>query len=79
VISGLRCEKCGSQNIGTRWHASGRHCSWFQRYDRALGEHLHRTCRCCEFHWADAVLGRIAEKPEYHEQPKQDIPSEVGV
>ena len=60
----LTCEKCGGTSIQTRWHKNdfdnGAHspsCSFDERNEWPEGEHLHRTCKDCGFHWATAVIG----------------------
>lgn len=58
----LFCGKCGSDDVHTSWHKDGYACSHDQRQVEEYGpddvtEHLHRTCRNCQFAWHDLVLG----------------------
>ena len=54
------CEKCGSDDVLTRWHGEGfyhssrNHTACWSKFD--LGgagehEHLHYHCRTCQFEW----------------------------
>lgn len=53
------CPKCGSlsDHIGTAWHTNQWSCTYGQRdawgERGANGEHLHRTCYTCGFHWGE--------------------------
>ena len=56
----LRCAKCGSDDINTSWHQGhGRYgsggCGFYAKVVVYV-EHLHRTCRNCQFEWADDTL-----------------------
>lgn len=64
----LSCVKCGSTDISTVWHGKGgshrtRRFATCREYGDDWGkpakEHLHRTCRCCQFAWTDDVLAEI--------------------
>lgn len=58
----VSCEKCGNTDIATDWHKGTwydhekPHCSYDQRTaEGPEGEHLHRTCRVCHFHWRQCL------------------------
>jgi hypothetical protein len=55
IKSGLICPKCGSQEIGTRWHQYESVCQRPSN-EGPEGEHLHRTCQNCGYHWKSPVL-----------------------
>lgn len=65
----LRCVKCGSADIHTVWHGEGgqhpsRKFSTCREYGKDWGkpaeEHLHRTCRVCQFTWTERALAAAA-------------------
>lgn len=70
-----RCQKCGAETdciyflSKTRWIKPTIPCSC-----GAKTEHMCRTCICCGYSWAEAVMGGIYElDPEYRkkeESPK---------
>ena len=52
----MKCQKCGSGDMHTRWHKDGHACSHEQRRVEGtdcceVEEHLHETCRNCGFTW----------------------------
>lgn len=54
------CVKCGGNDILTRWHPGhGRYgtngCGYYAKVVVYV-EHLHRTCRTCQYEWADETL-----------------------
>ena len=53
----LRCTKCGSADIHTRWDRNERDCTRSSRRDpgNLADEHLHRSCRNCAHGWADTA------------------------
>jgi predicted nucleic-acid-binding Zn-ribbon protein len=58
------CVKCGSTDINTSYHRSygmsilAGGCGWTNL--RGHGEHLHKTCRNCQYEWAEATLDAVA-------------------
>lgn len=62
TVSPLRCVKCGSTDIHTRWEPSILSCGWdladMRRGREAefSGEHMHRHCRVCSYEWGDKPL-----------------------
>lgn len=59
-MTAIACPKCGSRDIYTRWDPSALDCGWHGRDRRRgreaefMGEHLHRSCRGCQYEWATA-------------------------
>jgi hypothetical protein len=59
------CSKCGSDDVGTHYHAQGcsdpdcgdwcNKCSWGS-HNKQHAEHLHRYCRMCHYDWIEPVL-----------------------
>jgi hypothetical protein len=58
--TGIACMKCGGTDILTRYHKSGKDC-WdgccceycLPGELKGIEEHLHRTCRTCQYDWRD--------------------------
>lgn len=63
--SGLKCVKCGSEDVRTFWHARGYPYRGGCGYgDHSLNvEHLHRYCQGCHFDWTDKPLDALLGKP----------------
>ena len=48
------CPKCGNNDISVSWHKDDNDCGWtWWRNGRGTvqGEHLHYTCRRCQYSW----------------------------
>ena len=64
----MSCEKCGSDEVLTRWHGKGAyhesrypqpcHGDYGPSRGKPKGEHLHYHCRNCQFDWTGPVLSR---------------------
>ena len=56
VVISPECAKCGGGDILTRWHTGGRYgvagCGYGAKIVKT-GEHLHRTCRTCQYEWTE--------------------------
>ena len=54
------CSKCGEDDIVIRWHAKGgsSECGYFAKV-KVYGEHLHATCRTCQFEWGEDTLDNL--------------------
>lgn len=54
----MRCVKCGSDQIGTRYVAAGELFDFgFRSCERAANECLRRLCRTCQYCWTTPVVG----------------------
>lgn len=58
------CPKCGGKEINTIYHEHSSEESWKDEKCHGrhndyedIGEHLHRTCKCCKFEWLEKVKG----------------------
>lgn len=63
-----RCEKCGSDDINITWHGRGanhvtRRFAECREYGEMRGkpvaEHLHYTCRTCQWAWTGEVAANV--------------------
>lgn len=53
------CEKCGHDDIGTRYEADSSHygCPIGKEMRTSYGpEHISRWCQRCHFHWEEGTL-----------------------
>ena len=55
-----KCGKCGSEDIWVAWMPATpdyklMECSQHHK-ERIIGEHHHRGCRCCGWHWCEGCL-----------------------
>lgn len=53
----LVCEKCKSTDINTSYHETKYDCAFHS--DRMDNEHLHYTCRNCQYSWAEPIQKEI--------------------
>ncbi len=63
-----KCTKCGEAMVNLRYHASEFRCGYSSgppASHQFTGEHLHVTCRNCEFEWP--------EKPHDMEEERWQI------
>jgi len=59
-----RCVKCGGEDILVRWHPGhGRYgtggCGFHAKVV-VYSEHLHCTCRTCQYEWGEDTLDNLA-------------------
>ena len=65
----MRCRKCGSEDCLTEYHksdmdrAGGNNYSCRHDERNFKGEHLHRTCRNCQYEWSDMCLDAVEFDP----------------
>lgn len=50
----LTCPKCEHNNIDVKWH-DGKNCGLFAKVKEYF-EHLHYTCRQCEYEWITETI-----------------------
>lgn len=60
-----KCPKCEGADVLIRWHKGvGRYgeggCGYFAKVV-VYGEHLHVTCRTCQYEWAEDCLDALGE------------------
>lgn len=51
----MTCIKCGGDAIHMSYHRGARYCLWGSHADGS-GEHLHYTCRTCQYDWSCPTL-----------------------
>jgi hypothetical protein len=63
AAQGRVCSKCGGEDILVRWHTGGRYgtggCGYYAKVVQP-SEHLHCTCRSCQYEWAEDTLDNLA-------------------
>lgn len=59
VSDTIRCQKCGGTDVLVRYHpdASWKGCrtATGQKFSWRNTEHLHMTCRTCQWDWCEAT------------------------
>lgn len=68
-LEAVRCEKCGSDRISTRYRATGERLddgygTASSYFERAKAECLRRYCAGCGFRWTDPTLATPAPAPQ---------------
>lgn len=63
------CVKCGGDDLLIRWHGAGAyhrsrtgascHSDYGEWHGNPTGEHLHVTCRTCQFDWFEDTLDNL--------------------
>jgi hypothetical protein len=58
TVAKLACAKCRGEDILVRWHTHGGRygeggCGYYAKVIE-YGEHLHYTCRTCQYEWIGA-------------------------
>jgi len=57
----MKCIKCGCTDIGTSYHSSIYSCRW-GNHNREDDEHLHLTCRKCQYDWCEPTKDQLENK-----------------
>jgi len=59
------CPKCNLKDISDSYHENSSHCKKLpgSSGQSFIDEHIHRTCRRCQFEWPEAPIDDSAVKP----------------